>query len=1331
MRDLTRTASRIVVALLFLATSVSGAPVTQQQAAKAAETFLVRFYPAASDKLAQTVTPFGKSHLAVRNVRTLVEAGETVGFIADLEPSGYVVLSTDDDAPAIKLHADNGAFDSLPPAILRVIRLELAEDLSALAELKGLNKTTNSGYKKQWSALTEPASHSAELAALPLAGSGSYLLTTSWNQDNPYNRNCPNCPGGYPNYNGRAPVGCNAIAIGQILRYKRRPERIAQDHTYSDIWGDCQHTFSISASSMYPDWDNMPNAITTSSPDDQQQAIGRFLKQVAVAMESDFEATITTAYLSRAPGVFRDFFLYANNGVELRSGYTTTQWYNKIVADINADKPIYYYMEPTTSDAGHVVVCDGYATGNQIHMNFGWGGASTAWYGLDSVIDSNGTHWIDHIAVFGITPPGSLKVVISPQAAVDAGAAWRVDGGTWNCSGCVEDDVIAGNNTVEFSALAGWTAPPSQTVTITTLQTNTVYGSYVQQGAVQVTITPQGAIDAGALWRVDSGSWRVSGDVAAGLSPGSHTVEFNTISLWDSPSPQSVTVVGGQTNMLTNNYVRQSGSLQVTINPWCAVEGGAKWQVNGGPWQGTGSTISGLPTGQYTVHFSSLPTGTSPSDELVTIYFGQATVTDGTYSQSIAPSPPSNLTATLVSPMQVKLTWQDNSDIETGFRIERAEFADGPWTQIAQGSPNTTTFRNTGLFPSMAYYYRVRAYNCAGDSDYCDQASASTPALLCVSVVGWGYNLFGQAAPPPDLSNVVAIAAGGLHSLGLKSDGTVVGWGCNDYGQATPSPNLSNAVAIAASWYGSLALRSDGTVVGWGDETPPAGLSGIVAIAASGSLALRSDGTVVGWGDNAFGETNTPEGLSSVVQIAAGLVHRLALKSDGTVVGWGYNGSGEATPPPNLSNVVAIAAGCGHSLALIGDGTVFGWGYNGSGEATGEPSTNSPWAAAGPVTIAGKPLSNVVAIAAGCSYSLALKNDGEVVGWGDNSYGGTDEPAGLLGVTAIAAGAYHSLGIACVPNAPSALTATVNGSQINLVWNDNSDNEENFAIERATSAGGAWEEIARTDSNTTVFGDSNVSCGQTYFYRVRACLGAGGSPYSEIASANTSADTDGDGLLDCWMERYFGHPLAQVSDRSRPQDDADGDGLTNLQEYLAGTDPTNAYSALRITGCEQLEDGSSFRITWSCVAGKSYQVTYSDSPEGPWLEDLPNSEPTAGESDVTLSYIDCKTSGVTQRFYQVRLVPGTEVTGGTVNVTVTDYNGPLRGWRVFILYAGGEDQFVGTTDEAGHLVITNVPVGGFTVIARHPSVDYYYGICHGAIAIPGDVVHVTVFITWS
>ena len=53
------------------------------------------------------------------------------------------------------------------------------------------------------------------------------------------------------------------------------------------------------------------------------------------------------------------------------------------------------------------------------------------------------------------------------------------------------------------------------------------------------------------------------------------------------------------------------------------------------------------------------------------------------------------------------------------------------------------------------------------------------------AVVAWGFNGFGQGAFPPELSDVRATSAGGLHNLALKEDGTVVGWGDDANGQST------------------------------------------------------------------------------------------------------------------------------------------------------------------------------------------------------------------------------------------------------------------------------------------------------------------------------------------------------------------------------------------------------------------------------------------------------------------------------------------------------------------------------------------------------------------
>ena len=59
------------------------------------------------------------------------------------------------------------------------------------------------------------------------------------------------------------------------------------------------------------------------------------------------------------------------------------------------------------------------------------------------------------------------------------------------------------------------------------------------------------------------------------------------------------------------------------------------------------------------------------------------------------------------------------------------------------------------------------------------------PQVAAAEVVAWGYNAHGQTTIPGGLTGVTAIAAGGFHTVALKSDGTVVAWGRNNHGQTT------------------------------------------------------------------------------------------------------------------------------------------------------------------------------------------------------------------------------------------------------------------------------------------------------------------------------------------------------------------------------------------------------------------------------------------------------------------------------------------------------------------------------------------------------------------
>jgi hypothetical protein len=107
--------------------------------------------------------------------------------------------------------------------------------------------------------------------------------------------------------------------------------------------------------------------------------------------------------------------------------------------------------------------------------------------------------------------------------------------------------------------------------------------------------------------------------------------------------------------------------------------------------------------------------------------------------------------------------------------------------------------------------------------------------------------------------------------------------------------------------------------------------------------------------------------------------------ADGSLVGWGRDDNGQATPP--AGNYVAISAGLYYSLALKSDGTIVGWGQL---QAT-------------------PPAGNYVAISAGYYHSLALKSDGSIVGWGLNDDGQATPPAGNY--VAISAGGFHSLAL--------------------------------------------------------------------------------------------------------------------------------------------------------------------------------------------------------------------------------------------------------------------------------------------------------------------------------
>lgn len=317
----------------------------------------------------------------------------------------------------------------------------------------------------------------------------------------------------------------------------------------------------------------------------------------------------------------------------------------------------------------------------------------------------------------------------------------------------------------------------------------------------------------------------------------------------------------------------------------------------------------------------------------------------------------------------------------------------------------------------------TRVYKLTGVTQLGGAAGASVALKSDGTVWRWGtVGLKWQELIPVRISGingVVQVAQGWEHTLALKPDGTVWAWGNNAYGQLgdgagghpddyQPSPvqvsGLTGVVQVSTGWLHSLALKSDGTVWAWGSN-------------GAGELG---DGTNV--------NKVTPvqiTSLSGVVQIAGSNSYSLFLKADGTVWATGTGGQlgdgttrSKSTPVQTklLTNVVGISAGAWHSLALKSDGTVWAWGNNYRGELGDGTNTT----ALVPVAVSG--LSGVAQVAAGSETSFALKSDGTVWSWGYNKEGqlgnGTLKdsnvpvPVSLLtGQSYIASGWYHALSV--------------------------------------------------------------------------------------------------------------------------------------------------------------------------------------------------------------------------------------------------------------------------------------------------------------------------------
>ena len=144
------------------------------------------------------------------------------------------------------------------------------------------------------------------------------------------------------------------------------------------------------------------------------------------------------------------------------------------------------------------------------------------------------------------------------------------------------------------------------------------------------------------------------------------------------------------------------------------------------------TVISGSGTGNFSISVSGLAANTTYYVRAYATYgISLAAYGDQVSFKTLSASPaaPTSLTATATSTTQINLSWTNNATNATGIKLERSTISGGPWSEITSlGATSTSYQNNSGLSAGTTYYYRVYAYNAAGDSEYATAGTITFPA---------------------------------------------------------------------------------------------------------------------------------------------------------------------------------------------------------------------------------------------------------------------------------------------------------------------------------------------------------------------------------------------------------------------------------------------------------------------------------------------------------------------------------------------------------------------------------------------------------------------------
>lgn len=352
----------ILLSIVLFPAFALAATISKEEAARKATEFI------ANRRQANTTTKLNCTYAHSRQHKAQgknADGSDAAYYVfSGANDKGFVIVAGDDRLPSIIGYSDTGRFDTanMPEACSAWL------DAIAAETAKLMSLRTN--LRSQCGVWSEKAIAYPTKAVEP-------LLTTQWDQENPYNALTPAIGG------KQSLTGCVATATAQIMNYYHYPERPTGSVSYND--NGVQRTMNFDDQPAF-DWSNMLPTYTSASPEANRTAVARLMQCVGYGVQMIYGSDVSVAHHRNAGEALYKYFGYDSNIHRYeRNKMSDAEWISIITDELYAGRPVLYDGKGASGNVGHTFVCDGYDGNGMFHFNWGWSGNCDGYFNLSAL----------------------------------------------------------------------------------------------------------------------------------------------------------------------------------------------------------------------------------------------------------------------------------------------------------------------------------------------------------------------------------------------------------------------------------------------------------------------------------------------------------------------------------------------------------------------------------------------------------------------------------------------------------------------------------------------------------------------------------------------------------------------------------------------------------------------------------------------------------------------------------------------------------------------------------------------------------------------------------